>query len=77
MKFYASNALVNINANMKKDGDFDKAMEVASIMVEQAGGDLAWIEADDCEGRIVLSAKWDNFQAKEWEEIYKAAKAAV
>ncbi len=77
MKFYASNALVNINANMKKDGDFDQAMKVAEIMVEQAEGDLAWIEADDCEGRIVLSAKWDNLQAKEWKEMYESAKASA
>ena len=73
MRLQANNALVQINA-LK---DFDQAMKVAEKMVADSQEGLVIVEADDCEGVIVMSSVWNHFQKQEWVDAYKAAKAGV
>ena len=77
MQIKVNNYLVDIIANMKKEGDFAASMEIAERMVEDASGDLVMVEWDDCEGWIVLSSKGGYKQRAEWLDLYKDAKAAL
>ena len=77
MKIEVNNSLVNIKANMKKEGDYAKVLKVAEAMVEAAAGDLDWVEADEWEGYVVLSSLGGYKQRAEWLEMYKDAKAAA
>jgi hypothetical protein len=77
MRIIANNALVEIKANMNKRGDYDKALQVASIMVENSDQCLICVDENECEGYIVLSAVWFHYQREEWIDLYKEAKAAI
>ena len=69
-----TNALIEIQANMKKDGDFEAALKVAEIMVDNSHESLVIVEADDCTGEIVMSAVWNHFQKEDWVHLFKEAK---
>ena len=77
MKVKANNYLVDIIANMKKDGDYAKSLKIAEIMVERSEGDLVMVEADEHEGYIVLSSLGGYKHREELLEMYKDAQAAA
>lgn len=77
MKLQADNAMVYITANLKKAGDYERAVRVADKMVLDAEGDLVLIDADaDC-GEVIMSSVWNHYQRQEWVDAYAVAKAAV
>ena len=75
MQIQATNALVEIKA--AKKGDYEQALKIAEMMEKEAQGGLVMVEADEWEMYIVMSAVWDNFQKKEWIELFKKCKEAA
>jgi len=72
----ANNGLIGIQANMKKAGDYEAALKVAEEMVLISSDSLVIVEADEWEGRVVLSSVAERYQRAEWIDLYKMAKAA-
>jgi len=69
-----NNAELIIQANMKKEGDYQAAMKIAEKMTEEEGIDIA--SADETEGWIHICAVWNHFQKAELKDAWEAAKAA-
>lgn len=71
-----SNGIITIQANMKKEGDFEMAQKVAQKMEDDSCGAYEFIMEDDS-GFVQVGTVWGHFQAVELKEAYQAAKAEV
>jgi len=72
-----NNAELIIQANVKKEGDYKKAMQIAEKMQELGYVDCVVAACCEYEQWIHVSACWDNFQAKELKELFYDAKKQV
>lgn len=71
-----NNAEIVIQANVNKEGDWDKVKEVADKMMEMGWVEIVIASEETSEQWIHLTACWNHYQTKEIKEAYKAAKAA-
>ena len=65
-----------IRANQNKAGDWERVERVCAWIVAQDDMEIDYAAIQEG-GYIHLGARWDNYQAKELNEIYKEAKKAV
>ena len=73
----SNNAELIIQANVKKEGDYKKAMQIAERMEELGYVDCVVAACCEYEQWIHMSAVWDDFQEKELKDLYYAAKKHV
>ena len=73
----SNNAELIIQANVKKEGDYKKAMQIAERMEELGYVDCVVASCCEYEQWIHMTAVWDNFQAQELKDVFYAAKEDV
>lgn len=69
-----NNAEIVIQANVEKEGDFDKVREVAKRIIEDGFVEMDIASEDTDEQWIHLCAVRNNFQMADIKEAYKQAK---
>lgn len=67
-----NNAEIIIQANMKKEGDYEEMMKIAEKMAEEDGIDIA--SGDEVEGWVHICAVWNHFQKAELKDAWNDAK---
>ena len=72
-----TNDEMTIQADMNKDDDFEKAMQVAQAIVDGSDGMIDLSSACETEGWVQLGMVWDHYQAKELRGLYAEAKKAA
>ena len=72
-----SNALLSIQANPNKEGDFSTALKVAERIVQETHIDCVVAEYCDFEQWVLISAVWNEFQAEELRYEYLEAKKYI
>lgn len=73
----ACNAMLTIQANTAKPGDYQAAVAIANKMVEINSDWLVLCSECEYEQWIQVSACWDNKQAADLRYAYKEAKKAI
>ena len=58
----------------KDEKDYEQALKVAAIMIEDSCIRVAIASVDEFELWVHVTASWDNFQAKELKQAYNDAK---
>jgi formaldehyde-activating enzyme involved in methanogenesis len=69
------NALLTIQANTNKAGDFETAQQVAQLMADS--GEVVLCSECDTEQWVQVATVWNHFQAQELRDLYNVAKRAL